>query len=110
MMLHLAPHRDEVVIVFAGNVSRLSWSMPRARGGEVGQIDNLAVRWDSNHDIWPIGKACPHVDGINIAANHIGATIENGVKRSGGPQRMIVGHMVDRAILPAQDVLAAFVL
>src|SRR5690348_105993 len=110
MMLHLAPHSDEVVVVFAGDMSRLPWSMPGARGGEVGQIDNLAVRWDSNHDLWPIGKACSHVDGIDIAANHIGATIENGVKRPGCSQRMVVSHMVDRAILPAQDVLAAFVL
>jgi hypothetical protein len=43
MMLYFAPHGDKVVVVLAGDMPRLAWSMAGARGGEVGQIDNLTI-------------------------------------------------------------------
>src|SRR6266516_1782650 len=100
VIFNLHPHFDEVIVVLAGWMPRLARCVDRARAGQIGEIDDLAERRDRDHQLRVGGERRAHVDRIDIATARERASIEEALKWLDHAQRVVVGHLMQRAVFP----------
>ena len=109
-MFDLEPGFDEVGVVPAGGMTRLTRHVTRERRWQICHIDDLPVGGDGDDGFWLIWQRGTHIDGVDVAAKGKWTTIEHFVEWFDHAKWVVIGYCMNFAVLPLRNLEAKFFL